>query len=69
MRSIRAWRAEKKGVLPNPATAVGPYPGIPPNFTGNSEKIPAMHTGSSTNSRAGMGFGRQGLKAAEAKGV
>ncbi|KAK7688653.1 hypothetical protein QCA50_008191 [Cerrena zonata] len=68
MRSIRAWRAAKKGVLPNPATAAGPYPGIAPTYTGNSEKMSAMPTGGSTNSRAGMGFGRQGLKAAEAKG-
>ena len=71
MRSIRIWREEKKGVLPGPS--VGPYPGIAPTYTGDSEKIPgaipAMGTGSTGKSRAGMGFGRQGLKAAEARGM
>ncbi|CAL1698290.1 unnamed protein product [Somion occarium] len=69
-RSIRAWRDGTKDVLPNPATATGAQiVTLPFNFTGNYEKGPigAMRTGSSSSSRAGMGFGRQGQKAAEAR--
>ncbi|KAI0078402.1 hypothetical protein K474DRAFT_1674108 [Panus rudis PR-1116 ss-1] len=72
IRSIKAWRASSKDVLPTVDAAPRSLTSVSNTFTGSSmgEKglMGAARTDSTKSARSGMGFGRQGQKAAEARG-
>lgn len=73
-RSITSWREHAKGALPThvagvdvrPAMAAGPPSFVSNMWGGNDEKNRASEAGSG---KSGLGFGRQGEKAAGLKGM
>ncbi|KAJ3760814.1 hypothetical protein EV360DRAFT_68379 [Lentinula raphanica] len=69
-RSITSWRAESKAVLPTINDPRPVFVNVTPNYTGNSEKPQlASEFGSfRSTDKSGLGFGRQGEKAAGLRG-